>query len=205
MNYTDIFEFIESFFEPYENKMELFREIFRLRFPQSLVEIQLKEYIMLNDSQKRQIQNLQELISEYDGYIDNLHKELEKYKQIKVDVCDVETFTDKKYLDVSKILSEPIIIRGYVERNTNIISGKNFSVQCLSEGYFRITFDKEFPYIPCVVATSVVEQPRPDGDNEYIRTTDNVIIRKLDKKYFEILTGDANGNKCLRPFTFIAM
>lgn len=77
MNYTAIFEFVESFFEPSEKRMTFFREMFTLKFPQSSLETQLKEYIALNDSQKCQIQDLHELISEYEEHIDKLHKELQ--------------------------------------------------------------------------------------------------------------------------------
>ena len=95
------------------------------------------------------------------------------------------------------------IVAGLVKKDGTIESGSGFYVRALTGGIYIVEFDQPLPAVPTVV---LKENYREWDDFDYNNgnTLDNVVLVAVDKKGFEIVTGNSLGEKVDRNFAFIA-
>jgi len=87
----------------------------------------------------------------------------------------------------------PRIVWGNISGDADIYAGNGFKVT-RNGNHFLITFNTPFTSLPCVVT-----QQMGDGN-----TRDNTLAKvEMDKMY--VYTGDSSGDKCHRPFSFLAI
>lgn len=94
------------------------------------------------------------------------------------------------------------LIRGNINANGSSIStvGSGFRASRVAEGQYRIDFDTPFPSVPSASATQVYSDKGNPG-----KTTDNAVIYGLTAATILVATGDSNGDRKDRSFTFVVM
>ena len=90
---------------------------------------------------------------------------------------------------------------GVVSYNGKIAAGTGFTViKDTGEGVYDIKFDRAFTGYPAVLATQLYpNSPDSAGGN----TKDNAVVVYIDTTYCRIVTGDVNGNRTNRDFSFL--
>jgi hypothetical protein len=95
------------------------------------------------------------------------------------------------------------IVWGYVDGTTGkALEGSGFTVVWVDKGLYTIVFDQPFTNRPAVVVSEVYTG-NPDyhgGD-----TRDNAVVVGIAPDQFRLETGQSNGEKDNRWFTFIAI
>ena len=94
------------------------------------------------------------------------------------------------------------VVRGVVTGNGEVVSGTGFSIERKREGMYQVNFNPPFSDVPAITGTPANLIP----DDPYKQNTkDNVVVPKLEKALAVVLTGDGDGTKKDRPFSFIAI
>ena len=95
------------------------------------------------------------------------------------------------------------IIRGTVNANASIAGGGGFTVSKDGVGRFRIAFTTAFADVPSATATQIFTGVGSLGATDSGNTRDNAIIYGISANGVNIATGDGNGDRSDRPFSFI--
>jgi hypothetical protein len=81
-------------------------------------------------------------------------------------------------------------------------SSGGFEVEKGGAGVYRIQFTKHFSVLPAVVATQLYpNSPSPDGGD----TRDNAVVAYINHQRCRIVTGQDDGSRVDRDFSFIAI
>jgi hypothetical protein len=96
-----------------------------------------------------------------------------------------------------------ITVWGLVGSNGKVLSGSGFRVQHdIGTGEYTILFDSSFNVLPAVVTTQAF--PNRDGADPG-DPRDNSVVVYIDNDRFRAITGEDNGDRADRDFSFIAM
>ncbi|MBV9451507.1 MAG: hypothetical protein JO345_37035 [Streptosporangiaceae bacterium] len=96
-----------------------------------------------------------------------------------------------------------ITIWGVVNANGTTKSGTGFKVDHVGTGIYTILFDKSFNVLPAVVTTQLF--PGNDPDSHGGDPRDNTVVAYIGNDRCRVITGQDNGDKEDRAFSFVAI
>jgi hypothetical protein len=99
-------------------------------------------------------------------------------------------------------MAEPTKVWGIVSANGVIAAGTGFRVDHDQTGVYTIWYDSLFQVAPAVATTQIYPNSTDSTGGD---TRDNSVVVYTNKASFRAVTGDNEGKKQNRDFSFIAM